>query len=345
LRELSKAVLPYVQLQVHYRSRSREPIIYSNEAFYAGALNTPVRHPEAEVDKLKPIEMIDVGGLYSARTNEEEARQVVARLEEMWLANAEPPTTGVVTFNSNQADLIEELLEERAKESAAFARVYRREATREVGGEDVGFFVKNVENVQDDESDHILFSTTFGRNEQGTFRRYFGVLGQSGGERRLNVAVTRAKARITIFTSMPIPKIAGVLEEGGRPATPRDYLQLYLAYADALSRSDYARAQQILEQLGTGRNEGRRKRAAADALDAFERSVACAIEVLGWTPAPARDGGAFGIDLAISDPQRGAFAIGAPRKDAKGKDGKDGKEELAAGAAHRYLSGSCEDRP
>ncbi len=72
-------------------------------------------------------------------------------------------------------------------------------------------FVKNVENVQGDERDVILFSTTFGRNAQGTFRRNFGVLGQTGGERRLNVAITRARQQVVIMSSMPIDEISDLL--------------------------------------------------------------------------------------------------------------------------------------
>jgi primosomal replication protein N'' len=79
-----------------------------------------------------------------------------------------------------------------------------------------------------DERDVVVFSTTFGRNEQGAFRRNFGALGQAGGERRLNVAVTRARKKIVIMTSMPVAKISDMLETRRPPAVPRDYLQAYL---------------------------------------------------------------------------------------------------------------------
>jgi hypothetical protein len=94
-----------------------------------------------------------------------------------------------VSFNRKQADLIEEALEARAEADPAFRTALSRERDRVEGGEDMGFFVKNVENVQGDERDVIVFSSTFGKNAQGTFRRSFGVLGQVGGQRRLNVAV------------------------------------------------------------------------------------------------------------------------------------------------------------
>jgi superfamily I DNA and/or RNA helicase len=68
----------------------------------------------------------------------------------------------------------------------------------------MSFFVKNVENVQGDERDMIIFSSTFGRDKDGSFRRQFGLLSQTGGERRLNVAITRAREKVVLVTSLPI---------------------------------------------------------------------------------------------------------------------------------------------
>ena len=310
LLELSKGVLPSEQLQVHYRSQFRELITFSNAGFYAGTLNVPVRHPVAEVDRHRPLDFVHVGGVYESRTNPSEAARVVALLEQLWLADGgAPPTTGVVTFNRDQADLIQQRRERRAEERDAFRRALPRDTERQINGEDMGFFVKNVENVQGDERDHILFSTTFGRNAAGTFRRNFGVLGQSGGERRLNVAITRARQRITIFTSMPIGEIAEVLGSGARPSQPRDYLQLYLAYADAVSKGEHEHAAKLLVQLG--RRGGERTRARTEvAGDAFVHSVAAAIKDLGWSPVHAGDDSAFGIDLAVPHPEHGGFGIG-----------------------------------
>jgi hypothetical protein len=173
LLDLSKAVLPKVMLQVHYRSAFRELISFSNNAFYGGNLNVPVRHPEAEVDRERPLDVIRVDGLYDQRTNRDEAGKVVELLAAMWGSDTNPPSIGVVTFNRDQADLIEQRLENRAEEDAAFRTAYSRELNRTESGEDMRFFVKNVENVQGDERDHIIFSTTFGRNRAGTFRRNF----------------------------------------------------------------------------------------------------------------------------------------------------------------------------
>ena len=76
------------------------------------------------------------------------------------------PTIGVVTFNAKQANLIEDLLEERAKNDLNFRRSLISERERQQEGEDMSFFVKNVENVQGDERDIIIFSSTFGRDRE-----------------------------------------------------------------------------------------------------------------------------------------------------------------------------------
>jgi superfamily I DNA and/or RNA helicase len=95
------------------------------------------------------------------------------------------PSIGVVTFNRDQADLIEQRLEERAEENAEFRAAYRRELARTEYGEDMGFFVKNVENVQGDERDQIIFSTTFGKKQvrevQAEFWEYWVRAGASAG--------------------------------------------------------------------------------------------------------------------------------------------------------------------
>src|SRR6185295_16280116 len=141
--------------------------------------------------------------------NRAEGELVVQLLKQLWsVPVAERKSAGVVTFNRKQADLIDELLEARAQSDGAFRDALAAERERKEDGEDMGFFVKNVETVQGDERDVIVFSSTFGRNPQGTFRRNFGVLGQIGGERRLNVAVTRARERVVLVTSMPIPEIS-----------------------------------------------------------------------------------------------------------------------------------------
>ena len=101
-------------------------------------------------------------------------------LSGLW-EDSSPPSVGVVTFNRKQADAIEDAMEARAENDGAFRDALMRERERVEGGEDMGFFVKNVENVQGDERDIIVFSTTFGPDEHKVFRKRFGALGQVAG--------------------------------------------------------------------------------------------------------------------------------------------------------------------
>jgi primosomal replication protein N'' len=314
LLQLARSVLRSRTLQVHYRSKYRELISFSNASFYGNRLSVPVRHPDDMIRKLRPLEMIRSDGVYKNQTNLKEAADVVEYLSTLW-EHASPPSAGVVTFNRKQADAIEDALEERAEDDASFRGALMRERERAEGGEDMGFFVKNVENVQGDERDVIIFSTTFGRNEHGVFRKSFGALGQAGGERRLNVAVTRARKKVVLITSMPIPEISDLLTTRRGPRVPRDYLQGYLEYARTVSEGASDSGRTLLDRMAT--DKGAEHDLGNHEDDGFTKSVEDFIEAHGWTPAKARDGGAFSLDFAITDPRTGLYAIGvecdAPR--------------------------------
>lgn len=315
LLQLAKTVLPATTLQIHYRSAYRELIEFSNASFYVNRLSIPARHPADEIKRKRPVEMIRVDGVYADQTNPDEAQRVAQVLKDLWAdASGVQPTVGVVTFNRKQADLIDEVLEETAEGDPAFRVALARERERVESGEDMGLFVKNVENVQGDERDIIIFSSTFGRNSQGTFRRSFGVLGQTGGERRLNVAVTRARQKVVIVTSMPIPLISDLLATRRQAASPRDYLQAYFEYARALSDGDLVGARTLLSRLTPELSRNRLREQGSDGL---EEAVEDEIRSLGWEPASVGDDGAFGLDFAIEDPRTGLYGIGiecdAPR--------------------------------
>ncbi len=317
LLQLSRTNLPNATLQIHYRSAYRELIGYSNASFYGNNLSVPVRHPEATVRQVRPIELIQLNCTYVEQTNPGEADRVVEVLAEMWkLPPTQRPSVGVVTFNRKQADLVEDRIEQRAERDAEFREAYRQESERVEGGEDMGVFVKNVENVQGDERDIIIFSTTFGRNSQGTFRRGFGVLGQKGGERRLNVAVTRARQKIVLITSMPIAEVSDVLSTHRPPSTPRDFLQGYLEYARTVSSAEFANSRALLRRM-TVRRDGRGAQQSQLAEDGFSQSVADFVSSLGWDVMKSPENDAFGLDFAIEDEKTGLFAIGiecdAPR--------------------------------
>jgi len=314
LLQLGRGVLPTTTLQVHYRSKYRELIGYSNAAFYNRTLSVPARHPDGEIRRARPIEVIRVDGIYEHQTNKAEAKKVVDVLSGIWSVLPEGrPTVGVATFNRKQADLVEDAIEKRAIQDPNFLKAYQRERERTKDGEDVGFFVKNVENVQGDERDIIIFSTTFGRDKHGLFRRNFGVLGQSGGERRLNVAVTRAREKIILLTSMPLGDISDLLTTGRAPTRPRDYLQAYLDYACKISSGELDLARAATQRFGFEH----RRRSRNSQEDGFVASVGSFIRSLGHDPVPSDDGDAFGLDFALRDDRTGLFGIGiecdAPR--------------------------------
>ncbi|MDR1934280.1 MAG: protein kinase [Candidatus Accumulibacter sp.] len=314
LLQLARSVLPHTTLQIHYRSAYRELIAFSNAAFYMNRLSVPARHTEANIRTFRPLEVIRVDGLYQNQSNEDEAERLVGWLAEFWKRPGPRPSVGVVTFNIRQATLIEERLEFRAADDADFRAVYTEERERKDEGEDMSIFVKNVENVQGDERDVIVFSTTFGRNAQGTFRRNFGVLGQTGGERRLNVAISRARQKVVLMTSMPIADISDMLTTHHAPTGPRDYLQSYLEYARLLSDGEFSHAARLLARLDSGRQRGSAVYGDTDAMkemkDGFLAAVADYIRALGWTPRVRGDGDVFGLDFAIEHPQTGLYAIG-----------------------------------
>lgn len=308
LLELASPVFPKVMLNVHYRSRYRQLIDFSNAAYYESRLSVPVLHPLEKVSEFKPIQFVEVNGVYDNQTNDVEAEKVVKELHRFWTSNSneQTPTIGVVTFNLKQAELIEEKLEKLAEEDTGFRTALQQQRIRTKDGQRCGFFVKNVENVQGDERDCMIFSTTFGKNLSGTFRRNFGVLGQRGGERRLNVATTRAKERMVIFSSMPLEQISDVRQSLLAPQTPRDYLQAYLMYAKAISESRFDDAKRILAAMGT---QHRSPNGHVEICTPFISEVQKFLEQEGWQVERPLANDAFRFDLAIRRTHDGMFAI------------------------------------
>ncbi|AHG20053.1 hypothetical protein Z042_10720 [Chania multitudinisentens RB-25] len=308
LLHLARTVLPSQTLAIHYRSTYRELINFSNHAFYENRLNIPAQHSGKIIDAVRPVSLMMVNGLYQNQSNQQEAEQVATVLAEIWQQPyAERPSVGVVTFNQKQAQLIQNVLEARAEQHAEFRQAYHEEQQRLEDDEDMSFFVKNVENVQGDERDVIIFSTTFGRNPQGTFRRNFGILGQQGGERRLNVAVTRARNQVMIISSMPIEEISDLLATHRQPDIPRDFLQGYLEYARRLSTGQFAQGQALLMRMNRTQLASR---SPVEHPDGFVQSVVEYIRSQGWLIAESQQEGAFYFDCIIEDPSTGRYLLG-----------------------------------
>ncbi|MGE0607301.1 MAG: AAA domain-containing protein, partial [Pirellulales bacterium] len=221
-------------LDVHYRSRTADLIEFSNQQFYSSRLQPIPGHPSHRL-RFAPITLYHANGIYEDRSNAAEAERVCAIVRDL-LRRAEPPSIGIACFNLQQRDLIAEKLDELADSDREFAARLAESRTRQGAGSFEGLFIKNLENVQGDERDHIIISTTYGPDAKGSFYRRFGPLGRAGGGRRLNVLVTRARAEVHLVTSIPpavyrhLPPVPPGQAPGGGWL-----LFSYLAYAEYLA--------------------------------------------------------------------------------------------------------------
>jgi len=233
-------------LDVHYRSTSSDLIAFSNEAFYNSRLQPLPGHPNNRA-RHPGVRMHRIAGTLEDRQNEGEAAHVVKLVKDL-LAQPKPPSIGIATFNLPQKDLIEERLAEAAEQDESFRTALTTARERRRDGAYEGLFVKNLENVQGDERDVIIISTTFAPGKDGKFRRRFGPLATQGGERRLNVIVTRARRQVELVTSIP-PAIYRADSGQAIPAGQRPngawYLMRYLAAAEAMEE---AHARRLAEE-------------------------------------------------------------------------------------------------
>lgn len=186
LLSLASYYLPEVCLEGHYRSKHPELIAFSNLQFYRGALKLL---PDYEhINKQEPaIHFKKVDGQWEDGLNRKEA-SYVADLVFQLLTNNHELSIGVVTFNYKQRGLILDKLEEQAETRESLLPP--------------SLFVKNIENVQGDERDVIIFSIGYAPDKRGKIRLQFGSLNADGGENRLNVAVTRARECIYVVSSL-----------------------------------------------------------------------------------------------------------------------------------------------
>ncbi|MFD6166345.1 DUF4011 domain-containing protein [Oerskovia sp. NPDC060287] len=194
LSEASESRLPRLLLSWHYRSRDESLIAFSNQHYYDGRLSsfpTPPVNGATSALLLRRVEGEWEGGSRgAARVNRAEAEAVVEEVRRRIFANP-GQSIGVVTFNTQQRDLIFDALDADPDPRIRTALDQEVEPV----------FVKNLENVQGDERDVILFTLAFAKDARGKVPLNWGPLTRAGGERRLNVAVTRAKEQVVIFAS------------------------------------------------------------------------------------------------------------------------------------------------
>ena len=226
LSECVQGRVPSKWLSWHYRSQDESLIAFSNHFYYKNRLSSfpaplpedPRRHPAGF-----GISLVRVNGHFersghgrTLRTNRLEAEQIVADVQQRFDASPDrSPSLGIITFNVQQRNLIENLLRDSDDERIVAAL-----------DEPDGLFVKNLENVQGDERDCILFSVAFSANDKGVIPLNFGPLSKPGGERRLNVAVTRARRQVVLYASFAPSELRAEETSQVGPKHLKAYLEL-----------------------------------------------------------------------------------------------------------------------
>ena len=322
LDEAKASGIPVRDLRWHYRSRSESLIAFSNHHYYQNRLVTfPSPQVEDRAVRLRPVP----DGVYDrgkSRTNRVEAQAVadeaVARMRK-WLNLPERsrPTLGIITFNAQQQSLILDLLDAARRDDPAIEWFFADERVEAT-------IVKNLENVQGDERDVILFSITFWKDAAGKLSMDFGALNRDGGERRLNVAVTRARQELIVFSGFTADRIDPTRAKGVAIL----HLKTFLDYAE---RGAIALPAQIAGSVGGYESP-------------FEEAVAQRLERRGWLVVPQVGISGFRIDLGIRHPDRaGAYLAGVEcdgatyHSAATARDRDKVREEVLAGLGWSML--------
>lgn len=218
------------RLRWHYRSRHEELIAFSNKNFYDGEL---VSFPSSMVDREGiGVDFVYASGVFdrATRTNLKEAQRVVELVFEH-IRRHPDRSLGVVAFSIAQQSLIDKLIAKRRVLEPACEAFFKSDS-------DEPFFVKNLETVQGDERDTIIFSVAYGKDTEGRFIHNFGPINREGGERRLNVAVTRAKINVKLVASIRYTDIDLSRCESVGAGLLREYLDYAENGAVALSRRE-----------------------------------------------------------------------------------------------------------
>jgi very-short-patch-repair endonuclease len=277
LDECLGAGLPRSNLNWHYRSRHESLIAFSNARYYGGGL---VTFPSPVTDDTA-VSFHHVKGVYEkggARINKAEARalvaDLVARLKSRDFRDS-GLTIGVVTFNAEQQALIEDLLDDARRLDPSLEPHFSDDELEPV-------FVKNLESVQGDERDIMYFSITYGPDAAGSVSMNFGPLNRDGGERRLNVAVTRARHQLRVFSSLT----GDQMDLSRTRASGVQDLKHFLEFAQ---RGPRALAEATMGSRG-------------DFESPFEEGVAAALSRKGWEVRTQIGVSAFRVDLGVVHP-------------------------------------------
>ncbi len=281
LDEVSTSGFPTHYLNWHYRSRDEALIAFSNQFYYENKL---VTFPDPGTDS-NAVQFHDINGTYARgrgrmNQNEDEAianmvrKCLTLRLD---LPEHERQTIGIITFNVEQQSLILNLLDEIRRDDSRLEWFFSDDREEPV-------IVKNLENIQGDERDVILFSITFGADGDGKLTMNFGALNQDGREKRLNVAVTHARRKLHVFASVRDEQIdlSRTLATGVRD------LKTFLAYAER----------------GPDTLPTRDKGSLGPAENIFKDAVANAFRSNGWEVRTQIGVSGFRVDLGVVHPDR-----------------------------------------
>jgi very-short-patch-repair endonuclease len=280
--------IPRHSLSWHYRSRHESLIAFSNHAYYG---NNLITFPAA-VTRESAVIWRRVQGTYAkgkGQTNQAEAEAMVAETVRLLTDPGfikSRQTLGLITLNSNQQKLVEDLLDAARRKHPEIEPYFKEDQSEPV-------VVKNLETVQGDERDVILLGICYGPTElgAGSMSMNFGPLNRDGGERRLNVALTRSKHEMVVFTSFD-PSLIDLNRTSARAV--RD-LKHFLEFADKGPR---ALAEAVQGSVGGFDSP-------------FEEAVAGRLRDKGWEVVPQVGVSRFRIDLGIVHPDRpGDFLVG-----------------------------------
>ncbi|WAL54079.1 DUF3320 domain-containing protein [Klebsiella variicola subsp. tropica] len=274
--------LPQRMLRWHYRSRHQSLIAVSNSQFYENKLFiVPSPYTQEAGMGLQfhhiPDGVFESGG---KGTNTIEAKAVAKAIMEH--AHKYPEQSlGVATFSVSQRKAIQDELELLRRLNPILEEFFNAHPSEP-------FFVKNLENVQGDERDVIMISVGYARNTQGYMAMRFGPLGSEGGERRLNVLISRAKRRCEVFASITDEDIDLERAKGKGVFA----FKLFLQYARTGRISLAQRSEREMDSV-------------------FEVQVADALQKAGYQVHPQVGIAGFFIDLAVADPDMpGRYLIG-----------------------------------
>jgi very-short-patch-repair endonuclease len=297
-----RPLLPVCPLSWHYRSRDERLVAFSNDRIYGGALTTFPGVARDDCLRHVVVAQDDAPGQESSVSTE------VAEVVRLILEHARTrpgESLGVIALGMRHAERIDLALRAALASAPADLEAFFAEAGSPEAGPEP-FFVKNLERVQGDERDAIILSVGYGKHPDGRMRYQWGPLLRDGGERRLNVAATRAKHRLTVVSSFSSHDVdpARVTKPGAR------LLAEYLEYAGSGGTPVAA----------SGSDSG---------LGAFEADVAARLADLGITVVPQYGVGGYRVDFAAAhpdDPSRMILAVeadGASYRDSRSVRDRD----------------------